>query len=421
MSSRSDPRQPCDQTGSQAVSRLSLRDMAEKALDKPSTLLVFPPPLEARFEADSAPLRLLNLRVMGTACALIYGLFVFTDMQLLPDVRDRAIIVRLAGSFGLLFAFQLAARPGVPVWVRELLFGVCLMLGTSCNLAMFCFETDDIDQILQICGIIGMVLGGIITVPCMFRYLLATGTFTMIVVETVLWSSALSGHARLCLGSIMFFMLFMGMLTVYRLELQQRRDYLKNLLESMRYTNLLSDADSLRVQAERDSLTGLLNRGAVDVRLQMDIERCRMGGLPLGLIMIDIDWFKSLNDQFGHAAGDECLRLVARILEEHFRSEDIVGRYGGEEFVVVLRGRSLAMCTRLAERVRLAIERAGIKAPSPTGAVTASFGVASLVPGADCLGETLLKLADHELYAAKRAGRNRVSPAPLSATSLRSA
>jgi diguanylate cyclase (GGDEF)-like protein len=392
--------------------------MAEQALAKPSGLLAFPAPLEARYEADTSASRLFNLRVMGTACAMIYCLFVFTDMQLPPDIRDRAIGVRLAGSLGLLFAFQLAGRSGFPIWVRELLFGASLLGATSCNLAMFCFEADDIDKILQICGIIGVIFGGVITVPCLFRYLLYSGTFTMAVAEAVLWDSALSGHARLCLGSIMVFLLIMGMATVHRLERQQRRDYLKNLLESVRYTNLLSDADSLRTQAERDALTGLLNRGAVDARLQMEIERCRIAGIPLGLILIDIDFFKSLNDRFGHVAGDDCLRMVARILDEQFRSEDVVGRYGGEEFVVVLRGQSLTTCSRSAERVRMAIERAGIKAASPTGTLTASFGVTSLVPGLDCLPETLLKLADEELYAAKRGGRNRVSPAPAAVVAL---
>jgi len=395
--------------------------MAEHALKKPAALLAFPQPLEARFEADSSRWRLLNLRVLGTACALIYALFVLTDMQLPPEFRDRAITVRLAGGLGILLAFQLAGRQGLPVWARELLFGFCLLGGTACNLAMFCFETDDIDKILQICGIIGMVLGGMITVPCMVRYLLITATCLTTIVQAMLWMSPLSGHAKLCLGLIMFFMLIMGLMTVYRLEMQHRRDYLKKLLESMRYTNLLSDADNLRAQAERDALTGLLNRGAVDARLKMEIEMCRIEGIPLGLMMIDLDWFKSLNDRFGHVAGDDCLRQVARILEAHFRGEDAVGRYGGEEFVVLLQGQTLATCTRLAERVRIAIERAGINAASSTGFLTASFGVASLVPGADCLPETLLKLADDELYAAKNAGRNRVSPPPLEAVALRSA
>jgi diguanylate cyclase (GGDEF)-like protein len=235
----------------------------------------------------------------------------------------------------------------------------------------------------------------------------------MTIVEAVLWASPLPSHAKLCLGAIMALMLIMGLITVYRLELQLRRDYLRNLLDSMRYNNLALDADSLRTQAERDSLTGLLNRGAVDARLRMEVEQCSIKKLPLGLIMIDIDWFKSLNDRFGHVAGDDCLRMVARILDEHFRGQDAVGRYGGEEFIVVLQGESLATCTRLAERARMAIERAGIRAASPTGFLTASFGVASIVPGSDCLPEALLKLADVQLYAAKHAGRNRVSPAPL--------
>jgi diguanylate cyclase (GGDEF)-like protein len=235
---------------------------------------------------------------------------------------------------------------------------------------------------------------------------------SLAVTEIVLFTSPLSTHARLCLGTILVFMVVMGLIAKHRMEHQQRREYLRGLLASLRYDDLVSDTDTLRILAEEDGLTGLLNRRAINVRLARTIEHCRKNGSLVGVMLIDVDFFKMYNDVYGHVAGDACLRNVAQILKAQFRSEDIVGRYGGEEFIAVVRDRNAQACAQLAERVRRAIVAAGIHAPSPSGCVTASFGVACVVPGPDCMLETLLELADQELYAAKRSGRNRVSPPP---------
>jgi len=392
--------------------RDALRGLAALAYDKPSKLLSFPKPLEARFEADTKAWRLPNLRVFGTAAALIFSLFLFTDLQLAPEIRDRTINLRLVASVLLFFAFQIAGISGLSAGLREAITGATPLLASCCLLMMFEIDPDPVDRVLQITGIIGILFYGMIVVPSLFRHVLVSIPLALAVTEAVLMTSSLSLHVRLCDGTMLVFLVFMGLIAKHRMEHQQRREYLRGLLASLRYDDLVSDTDTLRILAEEDGLTGLLNRRAINVRLARTITHCRENGSLVGVMLIDVDFFKMYNDVYGHVAGDACLRNVAQIVKGQFRAEDIVGRYGGEEFIVVVRDPSPQACSQLAERVRRAIEAAGISAPGPLGCLTASFGIACVVPGPDCTVETLLELADQQLYAAKRGGRNRVSPPP---------
>ena len=170
--------------------------------------------------------------------------------------------------------------------------------------------------------------------------------------------------------------------------------------------------DQLRNQAIRDPLTGLYNRRFLDEtleRLSLDARRRRV---PLAAIMIDLDHFKRLNDQHGHAAGDTVLRGVSLAILAMLRSTDIACRYGGEELAVLLPDCPLEMAMAKAEQLRAAI--AGLP-PGPSGAtVTASLGV-SVIPDACNTASGLLSSADAALYKAKKNGRNRVEQAGLSA------
>jgi diguanylate cyclase (GGDEF)-like protein/PAS domain S-box-containing protein len=162
----------------------------------------------------------------------------------------------------------------------------------------------------------------------------------------------------------------------------------------------------LEIVAVTDSLTGLKNRGALMERLDEEVQRARRYNLPLSLALLDVDFFKSFNDSFGHPAGDEVLRCVAQILQRHARPSDFSARYGGEEFVVVLGNTALCGALVHAERIRCAIENENW----PQRKITASIGVAALSQNiAD--GNALLRAADDALYQAKRAGRNRVAQA----------
>jgi len=161
--------------------------------------------------------------------------------------------------------------------------------------------------------------------------------------------------------------------------------------------------------AMRDGLTGAYNRKALEERLSSECAFAVRHQTPLSIVLLDVDNFKAINDQYGHLAGDAVICEVAQRLTRAVRTEDVVGRYGGEEFVVVARDIALDKAAQLAERLRrtLSVEPVAYEGFAIT--VSASFGVASIT----CCGDkkdvrALFGIADTRLYAAKRAGRNRV-------------
>jgi two-component system chemotaxis family response regulator WspR len=161
--------------------------------------------------------------------------------------------------------------------------------------------------------------------------------------------------------------------------------------------------------ARTDAITGLRNRHAMEESFMREITRCEKDEAPISLIMIDIDNFKVFNDQFGHVAGDRALSTVADILRQQFRPRDLLVRYGGDEFAVLLPGAGQDQATIIADRVRQSVS--GNTADSNDSLiqipVRISMGVAELKAGGSLM--TLIRAADAALYRAKHAGRNVVS------------
>jgi two-component system cell cycle response regulator len=168
----------------------------------------------------------------------------------------------------------------------------------------------------------------------------------------------------------------------------------------------------LHEMSTRDGLTRQLNHRAIYERLTEELERARRYHYPLSVILCDMDHFKEVNDTYGHLAGDAVLREGAEVLRDSLRTGDLLGRYGGEEFLAVLPQIELDAARAAAERLRLSLENLPVKLPSGSEArITASFGVASLDEmGASATSDLLVSLADRRLYDAKAAGRNCVRP-----------
>lgn len=172
--------------------------------------------------------------------------------------------------------------------------------------------------------------------------------------------------------------------------------------------------DELRALSVTDPLTGLHNRRHFDTVLATEWERARRDHSPLAVLFIDVDHFKSYNDDHGHRAGDDCLTAVGAAVGQSLqRPADLAARYGGDEFVVLLPDTYTDGGLDVARRVLAAIAALGIPyGASPFGRITSSIGVAHLAPGPSYAPQELLERADRALYAAKQAGRNRVMAAP---------
>lgn len=163
----------------------------------------------------------------------------------------------------------------------------------------------------------------------------------------------------------------------------------------------------LESMANTDSLTGLLNRQAFLHRAEAEFTRARRYARPLSAVMIDVDHFKSINDRYGHASGDRVLQEVSRICQSSLRGSDMMGRLGGEEFVLLLPDTPQANAVFVAERMREQLARTPIEIDGISLTITGSFGVASLAE-ADINFNSMLERADVAMYHAKNDGRNKV-------------
>ncbi|MGQ9671286.1 MAG: GGDEF domain-containing protein [Desulfosoma sp.] len=172
------------------------------------------------------------------------------------------------------------------------------------------------------------------------------------------------------------------------------------------HEELVATREALRVQATRDALTGTYNRGAAYQRLVEEVDRAVREKQPLSLLMMDIDHFKKINDTYGHLVGDHVLKETVARVQSVIRSYDIVGRFGGEEFLVVLPHADTDFAIAVAERIRAAVSNRPILSGSVAVSVTLSAGVATA--RGPSVPDALIQSADEALYLAKRTGRNRV-------------
>jgi two-component system, cell cycle response regulator len=169
--------------------------------------------------------------------------------------------------------------------------------------------------------------------------------------------------------------------------------------------------EALREKATHDPLTGLWNHEEIIRILEVQLSRAEREGGCVSVIMGDLDKFKMINDRYGHMAGDTVLRITSQRILKQIRDYDYAGRYGGEEFLIVMPGCKRKDAPANAERIRLSIAREGIDICDDIVTVTMSLGTATNIAGRACSHESLIQAADMALYLAKEKGRNRVEVA----------
>jgi two-component system, cell cycle response regulator len=197
-------------------------------------------------------------------------------------------------------------------------------------------------------------------------------------------------------------------------ELRARLRAGKRILALQR--ELIQAREALRFEATHDALTGLWSRGATLQLLAVELQRCSRNHASTGILMVDLDHFKKVNDTYGHLTGDDVLKEAACRISQAVRSYDFVGRYGGEEFLAILTNCTLEDLRMVAERIRAAVADLPIR--SNTGGVEATVSIGAVVSTNGAHDLEFLAAADAALYEAKRSGRNRVvigscNPAPV--------
>jgi diguanylate cyclase (GGDEF)-like protein len=172
-------------------------------------------------------------------------------------------------------------------------------------------------------------------------------------------------------------------------------------------SDLTRAKEALYHQATHDGLSGLWNRATILERLGQELNRSRRNGALISVVIADVDYFKRVNDAYGHLAGDEVLRQISDLIAHSIRSHDLAGRYGGEEFIMVLPGCDKENARLVCERLREELNNNPIKTPEGVFRITMSFGVAT-GSATELDLDALVRAADRALYRAKKRGRNRV-------------
>jgi diguanylate cyclase (GGDEF)-like protein len=207
-------------------------------------------------------------------------------------------------------------------------------------------------------------------------------------------------------------LLLIGLVYIWRQRVGQLMRQKKHLEDAVKgrtadlereKTELVRTREQMRHFAEHDGLTGLWNHRIIVERLRGEVDRSQRDGTPVSIILVDLDYFKRVNDTMGHRAGDLTLKETGAIFQRAVRSYDWVGRYGGEEFLLILPGSDFAAAHARAEHLRATLQAAVIGDGEKTFSVTASFGVASGFPDDH---EAMIQAADAALYRAKNKGRN---------------
>ncbi len=368
----------------------------------------FPPLIEALYVDDCRPERIRAMRFSLLAGLMTGVLMLPLFWALMPDIHAAILALWLGVALPATVLCYLAVltKLSLPTLEWAIVAGnqtVCLCFSLLFAIGKFGDPTLYLGGTVLLLLLIA-ITGGIRFTPM----LAATVCLVLQFGITVTQLRGLNSIAGLTLVLMLLNTAAWAVFGNWRLETEIRRGYALALRERLARDSLAKSNAELDDLAGRDALTNLPNRRTYDRWLIKYWARAAATGAPIGLVMLDIDHFKSYNDYYGHAAGDACLQAVSACLRDQSRGmADHVARFGGEEFAILLPGLSLELCGDVAERLRAAV--ASMELPhlgDRRGMVTVSCGTASLRASAGASAALLFAAADAALYAAKEAGRN---------------
>jgi diguanylate cyclase (GGDEF)-like protein len=387
-------------------------DILEEFMARRKRGLTFPPTIEQQFEVDTAPKRCQRLVTGILVSVVIYNCFLISDWLLVPDVFWLAVVLHLGlvTPWMLVAAWLISRRPS-PFIRESLAASLPLVIILQIDYG-FATTASEFAAHYQYVVIPTLLYANVSLHRLFFPFARAiTGVIVIGHAALVLTNAHLSTPIAVMVLAQLAACAYITLVANFQMERDLRRAYLYALRDRLRHAQ--ADAAS-----RRDALTGLANRHLLDDELSKLWAMPEDEVSPVSVVLVDIDHFKHLNDRYGHASGDLCLKRIAAVLMAELRGTgDHAIRFGGEEFLLLLPRMEMINAMRIAERIRRAIEAAAIpnEGAGLRGTVTASFGVAASSVK-DLTAMELIAAADSALYAAKHKGRNQVWP-PLAKTS----
>jgi diguanylate cyclase (GGDEF)-like protein len=383
--------------------------LVERVLGQGFPLLSFPKALEQRFMKAAESRRRFMVLAAGWGSMILFAGMLIADLMMTPDVLPFAAIVRCVVFPAIVFAAMGPMRRKHTGRRHEWLVA---WLGIAASV---------LEAIIILASKDGVSLARVVEFNIILVFICALARFWPALVAA---ASILTLHAYLAThlpdptGVLVFNTSLLTLTTMvfllygnYKLEHDERLAFLLDAREQALNVALMQAHDRLMHMATTDTLTKVANRRYFETFLSESWERAVEQQRALSLIIIDIDFFKPYNDRYGHQAGDRCLSEVARALRRCTRRpNDLVARWGGEEFVVVMMDADVEAAAAAAERIREAVAELDMthEASACAPRVTVSGGRATLRPSAGMESARLIELADEALYRAKASGRNRI-------------
>lgn len=371
--------------------------------------LMFPAVLEDRFLQHGQDQRFAIVLAAGLISIVLFGGLVIADLMVMPDVVLLGLVLRVGvygpltlGGLYVLHQLRIARLTEWVVVSGGILAATlsAIIFITSTSQWAFCMVVELNLVIIFICAFARFWPAVVLSI-----FTALTHAFVITMVHD--FTGILSANTSLLLAITIGFTLYGN----YKLEHDERMAFLMDLHEKTLNAENMAARDRLASMATTDSLTNVANRRYFDDFLGECLKEAQSQGSALSLAIIDIDHFKLYNDHHGHQAGDRCLIAVAQALNACTRRPgDVVARWGGEEFAVVMTDADADAAAAAGERIRRAVHGLALKNTASPSApvVTVSVGLVSAMPGPGTRTDDLLQRADAALYQAKADGRNRV-------------
>lgn len=374
---------------------------------------VFSERLWRRYEQDTADDRQRHLEFTMAFGGIAFVLTALTDFAFLPDIGFEGIWLRLA-ALPVCVVAAIAARHASPDLREKLVVasGTFLVIVLTCVPLLSAAPSA---PAAFMSPLFGLAFGNTTVVPRFRLACISTVICCLAMAAAALWQGPL-GWA-VCIEVVLVGSF--SLLANFRIHRHERFEYLLSAREAQRTAALNADRELLKTLSDTDELTGLANRGASNRHCAAIFDNPDNFGMPVTVLLADVDHFKAYNDHYGHLAGDECLRLVASAIASGIRGRsDLVARFGGEEFIACLLGVDADQARILGERLCSAVRDLNIRHLGRHDGlpyVTISVGIATATVSPSLTVEAMIDAADRALYQAKNGGRNRLEATYLDA------